>query len=60
LLIEFPRLIVSLPDAKDNPSSYRRSKMDTKLKERTPVGSFGHVKMVMEGCILCCWDIKKE
>ena len=51
---------VSLPDAKDNPSSYRRSKMDTKLKERTLLGSFGRLEMVMEGFIHWYWDIKKR
>ena len=51
---------VSLPDAKDNPSSYRRSKMDTKIKERTPVGSFGRVEMVMDGFIQWYWDNKKR
>ena len=34
--------------------------MDTKLKERTPVGSIGRLEMVMDGCIQWYWDNKKR
>ena len=36
--------IVSLPDAKECPSSYRRCKLDKSLRKIVPVGSFGRDK----------------
>ena len=37
--------LVSLPDAKEYPSSYRRCKMDKSLRKMVPVGSFGRDKL---------------
>ena len=38
-------ICVSLPDAKECPSSYRRCKLDKSLRKIVPVGSYGRDKL---------------